>query len=95
MSYRRRFGLHAQERALGPVSFVMVVMACTQGQACKPMMTLPAAYRTEQACLNDRSGIVAALSGPGERLIAECHARGGSGQTSAPVRTRAKAKPVA
>jgi len=80
---------------LGPVSFVMVLIGCTQGNACKPVMTMPAAYRTEEACLADTADIVAAISRPGNRLSAECRKRANQGQTSAPVRGSGRQKPLA
>ena len=80
---------------MGPVSFVMVVLGCAQGDTCRPVMTMPAAYQTEQACMADRGDIVDALSTPGVRLVAECRRKNGGGQTSAPMTRKPQAKPVA
>ncbi|QIK78615.1 hypothetical protein G7077_06615 [Sphingomonas piscis] len=80
---------------MGPISFVMVVMACGQGDSCKPMMTMPAAYRSESACLADRADILGALSRPGDKLVAECRSERTNNGASAPVRSSGKARPLA
>ena len=82
-------------KALGPVSFVMVVIGCSQNQSCAPVMTLPVAYRTEATCLADRSDIVSALSGDGyARVFAECRKQPSKGQTSSGIKA-IKFKPIA
>lgn len=61
------------EATLGPASFVMVLIGCTQGQQCSPIMTLPVAYRSESSCLAARFDIIEASSDLGyDRLVAEC-----------------------
>jgi hypothetical protein len=83
------------EADLGPASFIMVLIGCTQGQDCNPVMTLPIAYQSEASCLSDRSGMVSAIAGRGyDRVFAECRKQPIAKPTSGP-RDIARQKPVA
>lgn len=63
----------------------MVVVGCTQGQACAPVVTLPIAYHSEARCLAERAGIIAAIGDLGyDRLVADCRKRPVENRTSAP-----------
>ena len=83
------------EAILGPVSFVMVVIGCSQAEQCAPVMTLPVAYRSEASCLADRGDIVSALTGDGlARVFAECRKQPSKDQTSSRSKP-ARSKPIA
>jgi hypothetical protein len=76
---------------VGPGTFVMVLIGCTQGRTCEPVVTLPISYRTESQCIAERAEIVAATEGHGyDRLFAECRKRPIGNRTSAPTRVIAQ-----
>lgn len=65
---------------MGPSSFIMILLGCTNGGQCAPISTLPVAYQSEALCLADRADIVAASSGFGyDRVIADCRMQGAAG----------------
>jgi hypothetical protein len=80
---------------LGPASFVMILIGCSQGEQCAPVMTLPVAYRTEASCLADRTAMIAATGSLGHgRVFAECRKQSVSDQASAPAGP-ARSTPIA
>ena len=75
---------------MGPSSFIMILMGCTNGaHQCAPIATMPVAYQSEASCIAARADIVAASGGLGyDRVIANCRRQG-------QVRLTAKASPTA
>jgi hypothetical protein len=58
---------------MGPVSFVMVLIGCSQSAQCAPITTLPVAYNSRNSCLEARSEILAASGDMGYKSVrAEC-----------------------
>lgn len=51
--------------------FIMVLLGCVSGQdQCEPIMTLPAAYASQESCLAARADILSAVGD--DRVVAEC-----------------------
>jgi hypothetical protein len=58
---------------MGPVSFVMVLIGCSQNAQCAPITTLPVAYNSRTSCLEARGEILAGSGDMGYANVrAEC-----------------------